>query len=108
MSRSPLLLSPSQVSAMKVGVLRVEFVVPGPGSLKEKRRVVKSLKERLQSRFKVSAAEVDHQELWQRGALGIAVVGPDGRIVASVLDEVLRFMRRDARIELSTHEREIL
>ncbi len=92
---------------MKVGVLRVEFVVPGPSSLKEKRRVVKSLKERLRSRFNVSTAEVDHQELWQRGALGIAVVGPDGGVIAGVLDQVLRFMRRDARIELSTHEREI-
>ncbi len=93
---------------MKVGILRVDFVVPGPSSLKEKRRVVKSLKERLRSRFKVSAAEVDHQELWQRGALGIAVVGPDGAVVARVLDEVLRFMRRDARIEVSIHEREII
>ncbi len=93
---------------MKVGVLRIEFLVPGPASLKDKRRVIKSLKERLHSRFKVSAAEVDHQELWQRGALGIAVVGPEGKVVARVLDEVLRFMRRDARIEISIHEREIL
>jgi uncharacterized protein YlxP (DUF503 family) len=93
---------------MKVGVLRVEFVVPGPASLKEKRRVVKSLKEKLHSRFRVSAAEVDHQDLWQRGALGVAVVGPDGGVVSRVLDEVLRFVRRDPRIEISTHEREIL
>ena len=93
---------------MKVGILRVEFIVPGPSSLKEKRRVVKSLKERLRSRFNVSAAEVDHQDLWQRGALGIAAVGSDGKIVASVLDQVLRFVRRDARIELSIHEREII
>jgi uncharacterized protein YlxP (DUF503 family) len=93
---------------VKVGVLRVEFVVPGPASLKDKRRVVKSLKERLRSRFNVSVAEVDYQDLWQRGALGVAAVGPDGKVIAGVLDKVLRFIRRDARIELSTHEREIL
>ena len=85
---------------MKVGILRVEFVVPGPSSLKEKRRVVKSLKERLRSRFNVSAAEVDHQDLWQRTDLGVAVVSGSPGHVDRMLTAVQIDLDRRAEIEI--------
>ena len=70
---------------MVVGIVRVELFVPGSQSLKDKRQVVRSIKERLRERVHASVAEVDHQELWQRAALGIAVVGADGSQVRDML-----------------------
>ena len=70
---------------MVVGVRRWELFLSGCQSLKDKRRIVKSLKDRLHARFNVSAAEVDHQDLWQRAALAAAIVSGDARHAEEVL-----------------------
>ncbi len=77
---------------MVVGIVRVELFVPGAQSLKDKRQVVRSIKERLRERVHASVAEVDHQELWQRAALGIAVVGADGGQVREMLQSARRLV----------------
>ena len=77
---------------MVVGIVRVELFVPGAQSLKDKRQVVRSIKERLRERMHASVAEVDHQELWQRAALGIAVVGADGGQVREMLQSARRLV----------------
>ena len=89
---------------MTVGVMEVEFLVPGATSLKDKRRAVKSVKDRIRHRFNASVAEVDHQDLWQRAVLAFAVVGTDGPFVLKVIEEIRRFLGRDARIQLVRHE----
>jgi len=61
---------------MHAAALRVELRVPDAHSLKEKRGRVKPVIADLKKRFGVSVAEVDHQDLWQRATLGIAVVAP--------------------------------
>jgi hypothetical protein len=91
-----------------VGTLRIEFLVAGATSLKDKRRVVKGLKDRLRHRFNVSVSEVDFQELWQRSAVGVAAVGTDGAFVAEVLEKVLALVRRDRSIQLLRHDIETL
>ena len=63
---------------MVVGIARIELHIPGAQSLKAKRQVVRSLKERIRARVQAAVAEVDHQDLWQRAALGVAVVSADG------------------------------
>lgn len=63
---------------MVVGIVRIELHLPGSRSLKDKRQVVRSLKERLRERVHASVAEVEHHDLWQRAALGLAVVAADG------------------------------
>jgi hypothetical protein len=83
---------------MKVGILRVYFQVPGAGSLKEKRMVVRSLKDRLASRFNVSVAEIGSNDKWQVGELGLALVGNDSKFVHSSLEAVKRFLYMDPRI----------
>jgi hypothetical protein len=60
--------------------------------LKEKRAVVKPILEGARRRFQVSAAEVGHQEKWQRATLGFAVVGPDAGHLSDVLAGVERFV----------------
>ncbi len=73
---------------MFVGVVRVELHLPGAGSLKEKRAVVRGLKERIRTRVHAAVAEVDHQDLWQRAALGVAVVSGERRQVDEMLQSV--------------------
>jgi uncharacterized protein YlxP (DUF503 family) len=70
---------------MVVGIVRVELHLPGAQSLKDKRQVVRSMKERIRERVHASVAEVDFQDLWQRAALGIAVVATDGGQVREML-----------------------
>lgn len=72
---------------MVVGVVTWELHLPASQSLKDKRQVLKSLKDRLHNRFNVSAAETDHQDLWQRAELTVCVVSGDRRHAEEVLRE---------------------
>ncbi len=63
---------------MLAALCRFDLRIPGCGSLKEKRHVVKSLTASLRGRFNVAVAEVDHQDLWQRTAIAVAAVGSEG------------------------------
>ena len=83
---------------MRVGTLQVDVRIPDSDSLKAKRKVMNSLKDRIRSRWAVAVAEVGHQDLRARGLLGVATVGADGGVVAGVIDDVLRLIESDLRI----------
>ena len=83
---------------MRVGTLEVDFRIPGSDSLKAKRKVVSSLKDRIRARFPVAVAEVGHQELYARSAIGVAAVGGNGGLFERALDEVLRMIESDVRV----------
>jgi uncharacterized protein YlxP (DUF503 family) len=68
-----------------VGLITWELHLDACHSLKEKRQIVKSLKDRLHQRFNVSAAETDHQDVWQRAELSACVVSTDRRHAEQVL-----------------------
>jgi uncharacterized protein YlxP (DUF503 family) len=70
---------------MFVGVLRLSFHLPGARSLKDKRQVVRSFRDRVRARLDVSIAEVEHMDLHQRATFGVAVVSND----ATMCDELL-------------------
>ena len=74
--------------AMFVGVVRIELHLPGAASLKDKRAVLRGLKDRIRQRTQAAVAEVDHQDLWQRAALGVAVVSGERRQVGELLQAV--------------------
>ena len=73
---------------MFVGIVRIELHLPGATSLKSKRSVVQGLKERIRQRARAAVAEVDHQDLWQRAALGVAVVSGEAGQVSELLQTV--------------------
>lgn len=73
---------------MFVGIVRIELHIPGVSSLKGKRAVVRSLKERIRQRVHAAVAEVDHQDLWQRAAIGVAVVSGESRQVSEMIQSV--------------------
>jgi hypothetical protein len=92
---------------MTVGTLIIQIPMPGIGSLKDKRRIVKSLIQRLQSRFNVSAAEVAAQDSYRIAVVGLAVVANDGTFVGRQLDTILDFICNDNRIVIGKIDREI-
>ena len=69
---------------MRIGILRMELVVYEALSLKDKRRVIKSIKDRVRARFNVSVAEVDHLDSRQRATLAIAMVSNEATFVAAL------------------------
>ena len=80
------------MSAGYVGILSVELHFPEAGSLKGKRKHVKSAKAQLQNRFGVSVAEVDHHDLWQRATLTMSCVAREERELLRLLDEAERYL----------------
>ena len=74
-----------------IGVLTLEIVLQNSHSLKDKRHVVKSLKDRLRGKFNVAVAEIDCQDLWQRAVVAAVTVSSDRlydeRVLQSVEDE---------------------
>ena len=91
---------------MTVGIARITLFVPESHSLKEKRVVLRRVKDRVRNKFNVAIAEVDENDVWQRGVLGLALLGNDRRFVESALDEVVRFVRDLA--ETTNVERELM
>jgi uncharacterized protein len=87
-----------------VAVRSWELVLAGCHSLKDKRRIVKSLKDRLHHQFNVSAAEVDHQDAWQRAALGCAVVTTDRRHAEEVLGACDRLIAGEPLAQIASSE----
>lgn len=75
-----------------VGILTVELHFPEAGSLKGKRRYVKSAKAQLQNRFGAAVAEVDHHELWQRSRLTLACVAREHNEAAQLLEQAVRYL----------------
>jgi uncharacterized protein len=85
---------------MLVATLRLDLRIPGCGSLKEKRHVVKTLIGGLRGRFNVAVAEVDHQELWQRTAIAVAAVAGQAYPLRKVMHEVERFVQARSSVEV--------
>ena len=90
-----------------VGILTVELHFPEAGSLKGKRKYVKSAKAQLQNRFGAAVAEVDHHELWQRSRLTVACVARDHNQAAQLLEEAVRYLNGQD-YELVLAEREVV
>lgn len=89
---------------MVVGVVVWELDVLGAHSLKDKRRVVKSMTERMRNRFNAGVAETAQQDVWQRAQLSACVVSNERGHADSMLDAIDRFVANDARVRiLGTH-----
>jgi uncharacterized protein YlxP (DUF503 family) len=75
-----------------IGSLIMEIHIHDSGSLKEKRMIVRSLKEKLRTKFNVAVSEVDNQDLWQIATVAVVTVGPDKKHVENVLQNILNFV----------------
>ncbi len=74
---------------MPVGVLTLEIRLPYAHSLKDKRAVLRKMRDRLRARFNVAVAELDHQDVWQRATLGVVSISDSQLLLESVFRQVL-------------------
>lgn len=91
-----------------VAVLEARMRLRSSHSLKDKRRVTRSIKERVKARWNVSVAEVDDQDLWQSIVLGFAAAGSDSKYVTQELEEIVRQLQIHPEAELLTYDLEVL
>lgn len=89
---------------MIVGTLRVRLLLRESRSLKDKRQVVRSIKDRLRNSFNVSVAEVEEQDHLQLAVLGIALVSNEARHVRTTLDQIVQALRSHPVAEFLDHE----
>lgn len=84
---------------MPVGLLTLEIHISDAQSLKDKRHVLRSLKDRLRAHFNVAVSELDHQDLWQRSRVGVVTISGDGKhleeSVQAIAAESERILGRD-------------
>jgi hypothetical protein len=93
---------------MVVGICEVELLIPGARSLKEKRRILQSLIQRLQNHFNASVSEVDFLDLWQRSRVGMAVVSNDSAFAHKVLTRMVEFIEDEWEVEVIDVQMEML
>jgi len=86
-----------------VGVLNLEIFIPASGSLKDKRMILNSIKDRLHKKFNVSVAETDYQDKWQRSQLSIAIVSDSHKHVEEVLNKIFQFLDQDHGYEITKY-----
>jgi len=92
---------------MVVGTLKIEFYLTDNRSLKGKRKVIRSMVDKVKSRFNVSIAEVGSNDMWQKIELGISAVGNDRRHIDSSLSHVLDFLESLYLAQIVNTEMEI-
>jgi uncharacterized protein YlxP (DUF503 family) len=92
---------------MIVGSLRVRLLVRDSHSLKDKRQVVRSIKDRLRNAFNVSIAEVDAEDQRQMIVLGLAMVANEARAVKEVFEQIVAALRAHPVAEFVDHEIEV-
>jgi len=93
---------------MVVGLGTYTLHLPAAHSLKEKRRVVKGMRERLRHRFNVSVAEIDDHDLWQKATIGVASVSTEAASANRTLDTILNFLSLESECLVTDHHFEIL
>ncbi len=92
---------------MTIGVLTLELGIFDARSLKDKRRALRSVKDRLRNSFSVSVAEVGALDSWQRAVLGVAMVGNESRFVNSCLDKIVDWIRKQRSVTLIDYNTEM-
>ena len=93
---------------MIVGLLTLDLHIPEANSLKSKRRVIKSLIEKIKNKFNVSVSEVDMQNLWQRSVIGIAYVSNETVMINRIFEKIRTQVNNTHSVELINSDMEML
>jgi uncharacterized protein YlxP (DUF503 family) len=93
---------------MPVGLLTLEIYIPDSHSLKDKRQVLRSLKDRLRARFNVAVAELDHNDTWQSAQVGVVSLSNDAAHLQQSLQTIFREAENILGRDLVDHTLELL
>jgi len=91
-----------------VGICTIELFLPDAQSLKDKRRILKSLLQRIRNRHNVSVAEVEHQDLWQRAGIAVAAVASAQKPIDAMLQAILGEIESSLPGHIVSHDVEFL
>ncbi len=91
---------------MPIGLLTLEIHIADARSLKDKRQVLRSLKDRLRAHFNVAVAELDHQDVWQRSRVGIVSISGHGKDLEESLSAIAAESERMLGRDLISQETE--
>jgi uncharacterized protein YlxP (DUF503 family) len=91
---------------MWIAVVRLDLLVPGSRSLKDRRQAVKSLKERLRHRYEVACSEVGDLDSWNRASLGISAVANEKPLLQEIVDGIARYAQNDSNVQVTGVERD--
>ena len=94
---------------MNTGVVKIQLHLPENQSLKDKRRIVKSIISRLRNQYNISIAEVDDNDLWQMATLGISCVSNNSQHVDETITDIIKFINHKyPELEIVNQEIEII
>lgn len=88
---------------MTIGVLQLDLSIPGAMSLKDKRRAIRSVRDRIAHAFNVSIAETDAQDQWRRSVFGVAMIGSDHGYVEGALAKIVDLVRTLPQVDLDEY-----
>jgi len=87
-----------------IGILKIDLYFPGVKSLKNKRQILKSLKDRIGNKFNVSVAEMDAHDKWQRGILGVVTINISKGHIEGLLNSVIQFIEANHYCQILDHQ----
>ena len=93
---------------MIIGIIKFMILISTSNSLKEKRMVLRSLKNRLRNNFNISVIELDDQDKWQKSTLALATIGSVKTRVNSLLSNIINFLEGCKQIQLLDYEMEMI
>ncbi len=92
---------------MAIGALRIEMLLKDSSSLKDKRRILRSLKVRIKNKFNVSVAEIEDMNKWQKAVIGIAAVSNDRKHLSACLDNIMDFIEDENKMTVLDYTQEV-
>jgi hypothetical protein len=93
---------------MFTGICRLDIMLYHSESLKDKRRILKSIIERIRNKYNVSVSEVGNNDKWQAASIGVSIVSNSTAQVDRVLDAVVRYVETDTRVEITGYHKEMI
>jgi uncharacterized protein YlxP (DUF503 family) len=93
---------------MIIGVLKLSLYIPSSQSLKDKRMILNSFKQKLRNNFNVSITSLDDEDKWQKEDLAVVCVGKNSRLVNQYLNEVVSFVEGIGSLELIDYKLELI
>ena len=93
---------------MNVGILQVELLISDGNSLKDKRRVLNRIKDRVKKNINASIAEIGYMDKWRRALLGVAVISNGRKNLSSHLDNIMNFISGDRKVTVIDYTMEMI
>ncbi len=91
-----------------IGALAVTIHIPASGSLKSKRRVLKSIKDRVRHKFNVSVSEIDEHDKWQIAVIGVSMISNDKNLISGVFDDILSLIESHGEVRITAQQIEYM